>query len=247
MTLPSFQSLTGKPLKSLPGNKNTRFQKTAWLALGVFLLGFSTTSSVVDAQAPLKKTKAAEQSKKKWKVIDGFRSAQFGMKEKQVLRAIAKDFKISKNRVKRKVQPVQKTTNLNIKVPDLMAIGGTAHIVYILGHKSKRLMQVNVVWGIGVTEHLEAKEVISAGNLLRTHYIKKKYKKEKYAVNAKVSDTKVLIFRGQDKKGRMILLGLTTSKTSEVKAKKDATNKVILKLSYIHNPYKPDVLKAKGK
>ena len=73
-------------------------RKTAWLVLGVFLLAFTTAGGIAESQAPMKDPKAAQLSKKKWRVVDGFRSAKFGMSEKQVMQTIAKDFKISKNR-----------------------------------------------------------------------------------------------------------------------------------------------------
>ena len=47
-----------------------------------------------------------------WAVIDGFRSAKFGYKEGDVLRAIKKDFKINKNAVSRGVNSNEKTVFL---------------------------------------------------------------------------------------------------------------------------------------
>ena len=69
---------------------------TIWLVLGVFLL----TGGVAQSQTTKKnKNKTSTiNSFLKWRVIDGFRSAKFGMTEEQVLRAIAKDFKISKKK-----------------------------------------------------------------------------------------------------------------------------------------------------
>ena len=219
-------------------------RKTAWLVLGVFLLAFTTAGGIAESQAPMKDPKAAQLSKKKWRVVDGFRSAKFGMSEKQVMQTIAKDFKISKNRVTRDIHAIEKTVNFEITVPNLMAAGGTAKIGYVFGHKSRRLIQVNVVWGKGVTDNVDGKSVVVAANLLRSHFVKKRYQKKGFTVNIKVNDNAVIIFRGRDEKGRMVLLVLITPKTEE---KQPGHNNVRLRLSYMLNVDKPDIFKAKGK
>ena len=56
-----------------------------------------------------------------WAAIDGFRSARFGYKENDVLRAIKKDFSINKNGVSRVVNQQEKTVTLGIDVKDLLA------------------------------------------------------------------------------------------------------------------------------
>jgi hypothetical protein len=223
-------------------------RKTAWLALGFFLVTFSATGSVAQAQAPLKVSKAAELSTKKWEVIDGFRSAKFGMDGKQVLRAIAKDFKISKSRVERKVHPVAGTTALILHLPRLMDIGGPANIVYILGYKSKTLVQINILWGEGVTKKFDQQDVTNAAKLLRKHFVKKRYKKDGYLLNWKLEDGTIVMFRGKDKKDRMISLLMPSSKVKKGKDKIGASKYVSLKLSYILDVDKPDIQEiTKGK
>ena len=99
--------------------------KKIWLTLALLLYSFST-GGLAESQSPLKTLNTGQFITKQWKVIDGFRSAKFGMSEKQVMRAIAKDFKISKSKVKLDVHPTEKTTNLSITVPKLL--GGNATI-----------------------------------------------------------------------------------------------------------------------
>ena len=82
-----------------------------------------------------------------WAVIDGFRSAKFGYKEGDVLRAIKKDFKINKNAVSRGVNSNEKTVFLMIDVKGLLTGSGPSKVIYIFGYKSKKLIQVKVVWG----------------------------------------------------------------------------------------------------
>jgi len=233
-------------------------RSAGWLGLSVFLIILLGVGLPAESQAPLKKpAKTAdppkpnlqilEKPKKEWAVVDGFRSAKFGMSEKQVLRAIAKDFKISKRKVDRKFLPTEKITALMIHTPKLMNVGGPADIVYFLGYESKKLMQVNIDWGKGVTENINGDDILSAANLLRNHLTKKKYKKEGYAVNTRFDDNRMLVFRGKDKKDRMITLKLTKSKTKEGKNKKTEGKNMSLVLSYILDVKKPDIYQGKKK
>jgi len=219
--------------------------KTAWLALGLFFFSFATTG-MAEAQAPLKAPKATELSKKKWKVIDGFRSAKFGMDEKQVTRAIAKDFKISKSKVRREVHPTAKTTTLTLLGQNLIELGGPAKIVYILGYKSKRLIHIDIIWSINKSKGVLSKDIVNAANLLQTHFIKKRYQ-EGEIVNGGINDAVLIIFRGRDKNGRMILLRLISGKVKKGEDKKESIIALGLALSYIQKPEKPDVFKAKAK
>ena len=110
----------------------------ALFVLTVYLIFGSGTYSIAEAQT---ETRKLTQSPKKMADIKGFRSARFGMKERDVYKAISKDFKISKNNIKRETHPIEKTTTLLISVPELLEIGGKAKVFYILGYKSKKLIQ----------------------------------------------------------------------------------------------------------
>jgi hypothetical protein len=202
--------------------------------LSVWIFLFSFYGAEVLAQAKASK-KVSKPIAKPWAKLEGFRSAKFGMDQKKVLRAISKDFKISKGKVKLNFHPIEKTTNLSITVPKLL--GGSASITYILGLKSKKLVQVNVNWGLGVDKIVDGQNVVNTANMLRDHFLKKRYKKDSLAVNAKLSDSQMVVFRGQDEKDRMVLLVLTKQ------AKED--KKISLKLSYMLNFESPDVFSIK--
>ena len=226
------------------------FRKTASISLSIFSFFFLYSlffyGGILEANAKTDtKNPAVNAStpQKKWAVIDGFRSAKFGMDEKKVKRAIAKDFKISKSKIDRKVHPIQKTLTLNVNIPDLFATGGTACITYILGHKSKKLMHINVLWGRGAAEKVDGKDVFTTANLLRTHFLKKRYKEEGLVANGKLSDTSTMVFRGKDKKNRMILLMLGTQLKEEGMTDEQIINSTSLVLSYLLNPDEPDVRK----
>ena len=182
------------------------FRKTASISLSIFSFFFLYSlffyGGILEANAKTDtKNPAVNAStpQKKWAVIDGFRSAKFGMDEKKVKRAIAKDFKISKSKIDRKVHPIEKTLTLNVNIPDLFATGGTACITYILGHKSKKLMQVNVRWGTGASKNFKGQSIVDTANILRDHLNKKKYKDEGFVLNGQISPTQLMVFRGIDK------------------------------------------------
>ena len=219
------------------------FSRTSnWFVSLVLCYSLLVSGLPVEAQTPLKNS---DDSNIKWAVVKGFRSAQFGTNEKSVYRAIARDFGLSKKKVKRSIHPTEKTTSMEILVPDLFKTGGTAKIAYLLGYKSKKLFQVTIVWGKGAAKKVDGQGVVDTANLLRNHFTKKKYKKEGLVVNAKLDKTTTIVFRGKDGKNRMILLVLTTPKTKEGEAFEETVKNVSLKLSYLLNPDNPDILAVK--
>lgn len=173
--------------------------------------------------------------------IEGFRSALFGMEERDVLRAIFKDFKISRKQVRRDEHPEEKTLYLSIRVDKLLPNSGPAKIFYIFGHKSSRLMQINVVWGRPATNKPDPQNVVAVANQLRNHFSQKSYRKEGLALNAKLSEDIILVFQGMDKKGRAVKLVLVNPKTDSDKVGEN----ISLTLSYIEKPGKPDVFRIK--
>ena len=165
------------------------------------------------------------------------------MNEKSVYRAIATDFKLAKSKVKKTTNAKEHTTALEIIVPDLFSTGGDAKVGYILGYKSKKLMHINVLWGRGAAEKVDGKDVVTTANLLRTHFLKKRYKEEGLVANGKLSDTSTVVFRGKDKKNRMVILMLGTQLKEEGMTDEQIINSTSLGLSYLLNPDEPDVRK----
>jgi hypothetical protein len=223
------------------------FRSTVWLGLSVFLFTLLGAGLPAESQAPLKnKTTTSREPTKDLAVavIDGFRSAKFGMDEKQVFRAITKDFNFSKSKVERLVSSKEKITTLTIQHPKLMKIGGPAAINYGLGYKSKRLTQIVIEWGKRVNNNYSAKEIISIGNVLRNHFLKKSYKRTGFAFNKPQPNHKrsIILFRGLDKKGRMIVLRLQGYET-----KKGDKKHAKLILIYHEKPSKQDIFQRRAK
>ncbi len=213
--------------------------RAGWSSVVVFFF-ITILGKPAESKTP-PKSSAAESSvsAKKWADVKGFRSARFGMSEKSVLKIITKDFKIPKSKVERNVHPTEKTVSLEIEVQEVLPEGGKAVVGYVFGYKSKKLIQVNVVWGKPVEPKPDARKVVDAANRLRNYLIKKKYMKDGYVTNAKIDESRIIIFRGKDQKGRMILMILTDPESND---KKKFFRDITLRLSYMLNPDSPDIL-----
>ena len=190
----------------------------------------------------LAKPESGDGASQKWAQINGFRSAQFGMNERDILKAIKSDFGLGKKQVSRQVHPNEKTITLGIKVSKLLPESGPSKIFYILGHKSKRLIHINVIWGKPVTKDPNAEAVVATANQLRNHFVQKKYQKEGLALNAQLGEGVILVFQGKDRKGRAARLLLSNPKSED---DKKAGENIALTLSYIEKPEDPDVFKIK--
>ena len=229
-----------------------------WFFLLVLIYFLLVSGLPVKAQAPtkngstfqsneqIKKTLVESMKKNPWSDIKGFRSARFGMNEKSVYGAIARNFKIAKSKIRKSINNSEKTTTLQVTVPNLFATGGTAKVGYIFGYKSKKLIHINVLWGEGAAEKAGRPSVIDSvvemANLLRVHFMKKRYKEKTVIVNGMVDDTTNIVFRGRDKKKRMIVLVLDNP-ASEGVSIEESSKKISLVLSYLENPDEPDVRK----
>jgi hypothetical protein len=101
--------------------------------------------------------------------IGGVRQARFGMSEEQVRQVIHKDFPASAAKISGAIHPSEKTTVSSLTAADLLPNTGTAHISYIFGYRSKRLIQVNIVWSSdGRTAGDES--VVGTANSLRDYF-----------------------------------------------------------------------------
>ena len=196
---------------------------------------FALLSGVVQA-----KTDDGGSSQKQAKIV-GFRSAQFGMNERDVLKAIFKDFEINRKKVSRVTHPTEKNLSLGINVEKLLPNSGPAKVFYIMGYKTKRLIHVNVIWGKPATPKPDADNVVATANQLRNHLAQKTYVKDGLAINAQLSEGIILVFQGLDKRGRAVKLVLVNPKGDPEKIGKN----ISLTLSYIEKPNKPDVFRIK--
>ncbi len=183
--------------------------------------------------------------------IEGFRSARFEMTEEQVKHAIATDFKIQPAQIQKQVNKIDRTTILSVRVPDLLPDSGAAQVNYKFGYKNKKLIQIDVVWGPSVDPKVTPAALTAALINLRQYQQDRGFAKDKVVVNATTPQPNlVLMFRGEDDKGRVVaLLGqfkFDPKAEKDKQIKSDEPTAVIL--SYVLDPKTPDIYRIeKGK
>jgi hypothetical protein len=180
--------------------------------------------------------------------VDGFRSAKWGMTDAQVKDAIHKDFNIAPDKVKADENLSERTTVLTITVPDLLESTGAARVSYIFGYTSKKLIQVNVLWGEAVDPQTSPEKIVAAANELRQLFIDAGYQPNSIMTNTKMPDGSVLVFKGQDTDKHTTLLRLAAGTVSPATAKGTDAKPVetaALSLSYILDPSSPDIYRIK--
>jgi hypothetical protein len=160
----------------------------------------------------------------------------------EVTKAIFQDFGIASGKITIITHPTEKTQSLAVTVKDLIPNSGSSRIVYVFGFRSKRLMLVNMLTGHPADAAVAPQQVVNAGNLLGNYLLRKRYQDDGLVSHARLNDGSVLIFRGKDQKGRMVLLRLSDPQSSN---KDNEGLKISLNLSYIEKPGEPDVYKLK--
>ena len=176
--------------------------------------------------------------------VDGFRSARWGMTEAEVKTAIAADFKIAADKLKTESNATERTTALTVNVPDLIDGAGMARVSYIFGYASKKLIQVNLVWGTPVDPQAKPEGVVAAANQLRELFLSNGYEPGTVVANARASNGEVVVFQGQDANKHMTLLRLVSAPADGKDAKKEKPATALF-LSYILDSRNPDIFRLK--
>jgi hypothetical protein len=175
-------------------------------------------------------------------VVEGFRSAKFGMTEAQVRAAIRRDFPQAAERIASEQTPVERTQVLSIAVPNLIPDAGTARISYILGHQSKRLIQVTVLWGPPADATARPEALINAAEALRAHFASLSWRPGSVAGGVALTDGSTLVFRGLDAEGRLAQLQVIPA-AQPPNAPPNAPRPFGLRLAYVADPVNPDVFR----
>lgn len=174
-------------------------------------------------------------------VVDGFRSAKFGMNEAEIRAAIAKDFGTKPEAIKAQDNASELTHSLVANVPDLLSGGGAAEVSYVMGYKSKTLIQVGAVWSKGTDPAMTPERLFSNANILRAHFLGEGFKPDTVAVNTPVNGG-LLIFRGNDAKDRSVVLLLQGTFENKDNNQRVLTPTALL-LFYIADAKSPDVFR----
>lgn len=222
------------------------------IAAGV---GFFMTmpSDAFSQQKPATNASAAQTAGKPGSaVISGFRSAKFGDNEDKIRSAIRTDFGKSDKDVKLVQNAAMRTSSLVLTAEGLVPDTGPAQIGYVMGYKTKSLMQVNVLWGSPVSPNIDGKEVARTAIALKSYFARQGYDRSKIIQDRKIPGG-ILLFQATDANGHLLRLTYRELALRPKQAAKDKdkapekaaeTKKVyLLNLSYASDPKTPDVFK----
>ncbi len=175
--------------------------------------------------------------------IDGFRSAHFGMTEAEIRKAIEADFKLSGGAVRASDSPVERTHVLSVTLPDLVPDSGKAVVDYVFGYKSKRLIEVNVVWSTAADPANKPETLVHTGATLQGYFQSETFPAGQAVANAVLANGGVLLFRGTDPAGHTVVLLLNGPLHQDAKEHKAQMTPGVLSLVYAADPTHPDVFR----
>lgn len=173
--------------------------------------------------------------------LTGFRSAQFGDDETAVKAAIVKDFGVADSAIRKSQNLSDRTEVLTVQVPEILKDGGAADVAYVLGYRSKKLMQVNVIWSKETDKELTGERLLANAETLKNYFLGEGYVASTIATNSTVRDG-ILLFRGADAESHttaLMLHGVTSVNAEKVNT--FVPNALLI--FYLADPKAPDVFK----
>jgi hypothetical protein len=186
--------------------------------------------------------------------VTGFRDARFGMSEPEVRAVITKSFGVKAADIASAANPVEGTSVVTARVASLDPVPGPAQIAFIFGYSSKKLIQVNVIWGDDkAKDQTDPNALITAGTRLERYFAGFAWRKDTTRAGIPVGDNTVVLFSGEDeKKGavRLIVDGvkyqMQKEGTQTTSPEPKGPPKLII--NYIADRENPDIAKIdKGK
>lgn len=174
--------------------------------------------------------------------LNGFRSANFGMTADQVRAAIRRDFPAVADRVETTENAIERTTVLTVTVPDLLPNAGPALIAYVIGFRSRQLVQVTITWGGQINPQFRPEQALGAARQLQSYFAGLGHRPDSIVTNAQQRDGSILIYAGDDAQRRRTLLVLSNVIGAEGRPPEGPP---IMQLSYIRDPQTPDVFQIR--
>ncbi len=176
---------------------------------------------------------------------NGYRSAHFGMTEAAVLDAIEADFSIPPGSVERSANALEKTINLTVTVMGLVEFTGATEIIYIFGYRSKKLIQVNLLWRTPAGAKDAAQRLLRAARVMANRVSLWGITKFETAPNTVTTNGAKLLFQGRGKGG--MLSSISMRVPSEEQASYSVTETADvgfwLRVALIENVDAPDIYK----
>jgi hypothetical protein len=222
-------------------HSSRRFGRIAWavIALASGLIGFpsgaNAQNSAGQVQGPAEAQTAGQVAS-----INGFRNANFGMSQAQVLEGISSEFKISGSAVKKSMNDTQRTSVLSISVPDLLPGGGVASVSYIFGYQTHKLIEVNILWSRATDPKTTATTLYQNGVSLQQYFAGAGFAPDRSSGNIATPDG-IELFRATDSNGNAVLLILSGVVKKDPKSDKATLDPAALTLAYAANPLHPDI------
>jgi len=174
--------------------------------------------------------------------LTGFRAATFGMTPDQVRQAIRRDFSIPADKIETVENGAERTQILAITVPDLLPGSGPAQVAYVIGFRSRQLVQVTITFGGAANPQLQPTLAVDLARMLQNHLVSVGYKADTVAVNLAQPDGTLVVFRGDDTQGRRtiaVLMGVAAPEGQR------PTGPPMMQISYIRDPQNPDVFQIR--
>jgi hypothetical protein len=172
--------------------------------------------------------------------ITGFRNAAFGMTQEQVRKAVESEFKLPASAISQDMNAIQHTPVLNAQVPDLIPGGGVAHVSYVFGYQSHKLMEINVIWSKAADPKMTAQQLYQNGESLQQYFAGEGFPPQRSTGNI-VTANGLLLFRATDPTGNAVLLILSGAVSKDQKSDKPTLDPAALTLVYASDPQHPDV------
>ena len=176
-------------------------------------------------------------------VIDGFRSAHFGMTEAEVRKAIEADFKLTGSAVRPGDNAVERTHVLSITVPDLVPDSGKATVDYVFGFKSQRLIEVNLAWSAATDPANKPATLLHTGATLQAYFQSETFPAGQSVANAMLANGGLLLFRGTDPAAHTVVLLLSGPMKQDTKEHQAQMTPTVLSLVYAADAAHPDVFR----
>ena len=217
-----------------------------WAAAAAALLLGAAIAAAAPSQLPPTAPEAGSVPATGPVTVHGFRSARWGMNEAEVKAAIERDFGIPPTNVTTAESPVERTTVLSTTVDNLLEGAGTARLSYVLGYKSKKLIQVTILWGTPVDPRVPPENVVTAANQLRQLFLDSGYEPKTIIANSRLADGTFLVFEGEDAQQHTTVLRLAST-PSRIKGPQHEAGiaSITLSLSYALDSRNPDIFRLK--